>query len=226
MTLAALLFPFALMQAAEAPTPTPMTTTLPTRFAQCVALIENDAQHAYEEAMAWAAETHEMSAYRCAAMAMIAQGRTEEGARRLESLAMGADAGLPAQRAEVFSQAGNAYLLARAPARARAAFTQSATLMANDREALPDILIDRARAYAMEEDWRHSEEDLSRALDLRPNDSLTLRLRATARMHQRAFELAEADAQAAIAADPRSVDARLVLGHAREARRTGEISIE
>ena len=116
MTLAALLLPFALMQAAEPPTPTPMTTTLPTRFAQCVAMTETNAESAYEEAMAWAADTQDLSAYRCAAMAMIAQGRTEDGARRLESLAMGADAGLPAQRAEIFSQAGNAYLLARAPA--------------------------------------------------------------------------------------------------------------
>ncbi len=226
MTLAALLLPFALLQAAEAPAPTPMTTTLPTRFAQCVALIETNAERAYEEAMAWAADAQELPAYRCAAMANIALGRVEEGARRLESLAMGADAGLPAQRAELFSQAGNAYLLAHAPARARSTFTQALTLMASEREAQPDILIDRARAYAMEEDWRNAEEDLSRALDLRANDSLALRLRSSARLHQRAFELAEADAQAAVRADPASVDARLVLGHAREARRTGEIPEE
>jgi tetratricopeptide (TPR) repeat protein len=224
MTLAALVFPFALMQAAEPPAPT--SPAPPTRFAQCVALIDTSAERAYEEAMAWAADAQELSAYRCAAMAVIALGRVEEGARRLESIAMGSDAGLPAQRAEIFSQAGNAYLLARAPARARSAFTQAATLMASERAALPDILIDRARAYAMEGDWRKAEEDLSRALDLRPNDSLTLRLRATVRYHQRAFELAEADAQAAVAADPASVDARLVLGHAREARRTGQIPEE
>lgn len=212
MSLLLLVIPFLQAQAVEAPS----------RFTQCVARIEADAERAYEEAMAWAADAQELSAYRCAAMALIAQNRIEEGARRLESLAMGADAGAPGARAELFSQAGNAYLLARAAARARSTFTQAIALMEGDRDTMPDLLIDRARAYAMEGAWRQSEEDLSRALDLRPNDPLALRLRATARMHQSAFELAEADAQSAVALEPANVDARLVLGHAREARRTGQ----
>lgn len=214
--LAALVLPFLLPQAVEAPAASPP----PTRFEQCVDAIDANAETAYEEAMAWAADAQELPAYRCAAMALIAQGREEEGARRLESLAMGADAGATGLRAELFAQAGNAYLLDRAAARARSVFTQAIALMQGDRAAMPDLLIDRARAYAMERDWRRSEEDLSAALDLRPNDPLALQLRATARMHQSAFDLAEADAQAAVAAAPASIDARLVLGHAREAKRT------
>jgi regulator of sirC expression with transglutaminase-like and TPR domain len=97
--------------------------------------------------------------------------------------------------------------------------------MASDAEALPDLLIDRARAYAMEGDWRHSEEDLSRALDLRADDPLALRLRAEARMRQNAMQLALADAERAVTLEPASVDARLVLGNVREARRTGEAPI-
>lgn len=212
MSLALLVIPFLQAAAPEAPS----------RFAQCVAAIEADAERAYEEAMAWAADAQELPAYRCAAMAVIAQGREAEGARRLESLAMGADANATGLRAELFSQAGNAYLLENAAARARSAFTQAIALMQGDREVMPDLLIDRARAYAMEGEWRQSEEDLSRALDLRPDDPLALQLRATARMHQSAFELAEADAQRAVEIEPASIDARLVLGHAREARRTGQ----
>ncbi len=218
MSLAFLLIPFLQAAAPEVAAAPP-----PTRFQQCVAQIDANAERAYEEAMAWAADAQELPAYRCAAMAVIAQGREEEGARRLESLAMSANAESPGLRAELFAQAGNAYLLDRAATRARAAFTQAIALMQSDRDVMPDLLIDRASAYAMEEDWRHSEEDLSRALDLRPSDSLALQLRATARMHQSAFDLAEADAEAAIAADPASVDARLVLGHAREAKRTGTV---
>lgn len=236
MTIAALLLPFALMQAEMASpvisTPAPTTRSSSSAYApsprleQCVASISADAAKAYEDAMVWASEGHELSAYRCAAMALIAQGRNEDGARRLESLAVSAAGHPPGERAEIFSQAGGAYMLARAPARARSVYTQAIALMAGDREALPDLYIDRATAYGLEEDWRHSEEDLSRALDIRPNDSVALRLRASARMHQTVFDLAEADARRAVALDPASVEARLVLGHVREAKRTGQMPME
>lgn len=218
-SIAALLLPFALLQAAET---APASSHVQQRFAQCVALIDEDAARAYEEGMAWAAEAQSVYAYRCAAMALIAQNRYEEGARRLDSLGMALnpiDTGL---RAELFSQAGNAWLLAREPSRARSSFTRGITIIESDPTQLPDLLIDRSRAYAMEAEWRHAEEDLSRALDLRPNDPLVLRLRAAARMQQRAWDLAEADAQAAVTAEPANVDNYLILGHVRESRRLGE----
>ncbi len=126
-----------------------------------------------------------------------------------------------ALRAELFSQAGNAWLLAHDPARARSSFTRAIATMQADRQQLPDLLIDRARAFAMESEWRQAEEDLSRALDIRARDALALRLRATARMHQRAFDLAERDALAAAALEPDNVDNLLTLGHVRESKRTG-----
>jgi tetratricopeptide (TPR) repeat protein len=94
-------------------------------------------------------------------------------------------------RAELLSQAGNAWLLARNPAQAVSALTRAIATVESEPSLLPDLLIDRARAYAMERDWRHSEEDLSRALDLRADDALALRLRAAARMHQNSFDLGE-----------------------------------
>jgi tetratricopeptide (TPR) repeat protein len=216
MNAAALLLPFALMQASVAP--------VDTRYEQCLALVDSDAERAYEEGMAWAAEGNALNAYRCAAVALIAQNRVDEGARRLESLATALNPAETAMRAELFSQAGNAWLLAEEPARARSAFTRAISTMAPRAQALPDLLIDRARAYAMEGDYRHAEEDLSAALDQRPNDALALRLRASARMHQSSFQLAEADALASLqraTTEADRVDAALVLGHVRESVRTG-----
>jgi len=210
--IAALLLPFALLQADAQPAD---------RFSQCMALIEEDAEDAYEEAMAWAAEGQALNAYRCAAFALIGQQRYFEGARRLESLAVALNPAETAIRAEVFSQAGNAWLLAGEPSRARSAFTRAITTMQSDPPQLPDLLIDRARAYAMEGDWRHAEEDLSRAIDIRGQDALALRLRATARMNQSSFDLAESDALAAVALEPDNVDNYLVLGHVRESKRIG-----
>jgi tetratricopeptide (TPR) repeat protein len=213
---AALLLPFAFQAAQPGTAP-----DRETRFSQCVAQIDADPVEAYESGMAWSALTNELGGFRCAAMALVAQNRNEEGARRFESLAMGLPSESAALRAELFSQAGNAWLLARDAANARSAFTRSIATMQGDREVMPDLLIDRARAYAMEEDWRHAEEDLSNALDIRADDPLALRLRAYARMNQNAFDLAEADAQAAVALEPTNVDSLLMLGHAREAKRTG-----
>ena len=93
--------------------------------------------------------------------------------------------------------------------------------MQGDPAQLPDLLIDRARAYAMEREWRLAEEDLSRALDIRPSNALALRLRATARMQQRSYELAEADARAAIQLEPTNQENTLVLGDVLESIRTG-----
>lgn len=213
MIIAALLAPFALLQA-EA-------IQAPDRFETCVAAMEADAPAAYEEAMAWAAEAQSLQAYRCAAMAMAGQNRYAEAARRFEALATALGAHANATRAELFAQAGNAWLLDRDPGHARGAFTRAIGLMVGDRIFMPDLLIDRARAYAMEADYRHAEEDLSTALDLRAGDGLALRLRASARMHQNSFELAETDAAAAVALEPSNIDALLMLGHAREAKRTG-----
>lgn len=214
MIIAALLLPFALLQGEAA-------AQAPSRFEACVAAIDADAVAAYEEAMAWAAEGQSLHAYRCAAMAMVGQNRFAEGARRFESLATALSSQSDALRAELFAQAGNAWLLDREPSRGRSALTRAIALMQGDRTFMPDLLIDRARAYAMEADYRHAEEDLSTALDLRPNDALALRLRASARMHQNSFDLAETDALAAVALEPSNVDALLMLGHTREAKRTG-----
>lgn len=213
---AALILPLVLAQTSTAP-----AGAVGERLAQCLALIEQNPGRAYEEGMAWAAEAQSVHAYRCAAMALIAQNRFDDGARRLQSLASAVNPENTALRAELWSQAGNAWLLAREPGQARSNFTRAITTLQSDPQQLPDLLIDRARAYAMERDWRLAEEDLSRSLDLRPENALALRLRAAARMNQRSYELAEADARAAIRLEPSNEENTLVLGDIRESVRTG-----
>lgn len=213
---AALLLPLVMGQASAAP-----ASATAERFAQCVVLTEQNAARAYEEAMAWAADTQSVHAYRCAAMALIEQDRFDDGAQRLQSLATAVNPENSGLRAALWSQAGNAWLLAREPGNARSNFTRAIVALQSDPQQLPDLLIDRARAYAMERDWRLAEEDLSRALDIQPENALALRLRAAARMNQRSYQLAEADARAAIRLEPANQENTLVLGDIRESIRTG-----
>ncbi|MBI1186576.1 MAG: tetratricopeptide repeat protein [Alphaproteobacteria bacterium] len=191
------------------------------RFEQCLSQIEANPGAAYEGAMAWANETRALEAYQCAALALIDMGRPEQAARRLESLAMAAEGQAQSVQISLFSQAGHAWILANEPSRARSAFTRVVASLSATSPQLPDALIDRAIAYGEEGDHRLAEEDLSRALDLRPNDALALRLRALSRMRQSAFDLALADAEAALQIDPANVETALALGHVRESRRIG-----
>ena len=222
MTIATLILPLALMQGA----PSATDQVAAARFAHCVSLIERTPEQAYEEGMTWAGEAHSLQAYRCAAMALIGEHRYQEGARRLQSLATATSPDLTILRVELLSQAGNAWLLARSPGQARSALTMALTTVQGDPTQQPDLLIDRARAYAMEHDYRHAEEDLSRSLDIRPNTGLALALRADTRMRQNSFDLAETDINAAIALDPHNVDFYKTRGDIIESRRTGAPVVE
>ncbi len=187
------------------------------RFEACVAKIDRDAEEAYREASVWAEEEHVFLGRQCAAMALAAMGKSREAAEKLESLAYAEDGGDEAMRVATLAQAGNAWLLAGEGARAAAVLDRALSRRKED----PDLLIDRARAHAMQANWAKAEDDLSRALDKRPADALALLLRAQARLEQNAFDLALKDAEAAVARDPRNIDALLVRGQAREAKRRG-----
>lgn len=191
------------------------------RFDACVSSIDRDANAAYEAAMAWANEAEELPAFHCAALALIGQNRHQQGARRLESLAYAAEGQNAGLRASLLSQAGHAWLLANEPLRARGAFTRAITTLGAGNPGMADALVDRAVAYSLEGNPRAAEEDLSRALDLQPDNPVALRLRAMARMKQNALDLAVTDAETALRLAPGDVESALVLGHVREAQRVG-----
>jgi len=186
------------------------------RLDACIASIQADAGAAYEGAMSWAQHEHAREARWCAAQALVKLERLEQAARRFDAL--GADQGWAADnRLDAYSQAGNTWLLANNGAKAKVSFDHAVRMSENH----PDALIDRSRAYAMLKDWRRAEEDLSSALDARANDSIALMLRATVRMHRGAFDLAMKDAADAARLAPHNVDALVVLGQTREAKRLG-----
>lgn len=211
-----MLLTLAIVQTLAATAPVAASPQDQSRLDACIAAIETDANVAYERAMAWAQDERVREARWCAAQALVKLERLEEAARRFDAL--GADRGWSEDnRLDAYSQAGNVWLLANNGMKAKVSFDHAVRMSENH----PDALIDRARAYAMLKDWPRAEEDLSTALDARAEDPLGLMLRATVRIKRGAFDLALKDAEDAVRLDPRNVDALVVAGQAREAKRLG-----
>ena len=144
------------------------------RYIRCIALAERDPRTGYDQAKAWrdggAAASH------CEAIALVSLGHYSEAANILANLARNGAVGDAAMRAQLFDQAGNAWLLANLPNNAMQSFSAALAVTPN----AIDVLADRARARAMLKDWNGAEADLTGALLLDQNRADLLVLRASA----------------------------------------------
>lgn len=169
------IFPFVLL-AFAAPSPAAAAESV-TDYAQCVALVRQNPSLADDRARAWQNLGGGAAAIHCSALALTALKRYSEAGRKLDGLARDRSVRSLNDRAELFDQAGNAWMLANLPNNAVLSF--SAAL-----EAIPnaiDALSDRARARAMLKDWEGAEADLTAALMQDQNRADLLVLRASAR---------------------------------------------
>ena len=148
-----------------------------TGYSQCVTLVQRNPSQAEERARAWQSEGGGAAAIHCSALALTALGRYAEAARKLDALAR--DRAIPnnIERAALYDQAGNAWLLAGLPSNATQSFSAALAQSPND----IDFLTDRARAHAMQKDWAGADADLGAALLRDQNRADLLVLRASAR---------------------------------------------
>ena len=188
------------------------------RLEACVAKIETDPEDAYEDGLAWLYQGNRPGARQCTALALIALDRPDEGAARLENLANAPDGGTLEQRAGYLVQAGNAWLQAGAPEAAIVTLTNALKIMPDT----PDLLIDRASAHILLEEWDTAIKDLDRALTLAPNTAIAHHMRAETRLNMDDLELALQDVEAAMAADPENIDTLVLRGQIREAMRVSD----
>jgi tetratricopeptide (TPR) repeat protein len=132
--------------------------------------------------------------------------RYGEAAARLDALARApkTPAGM---RAEIFSQAGNAWLLAGNGAKAAASLRAALTLSAGD----ADLFADLGRADAMLRNWKDAVLDLNAAIGLR-RDAELLVLRASAHRALKDYRAALTDLNAALSLRPGNGDALLERG--------------
>jgi tetratricopeptide (TPR) repeat protein len=185
------------------------------RLEACVAKIEQAPDEAYEDGLAWTFEGNRPGARQCTALALIALGNVEEGAVRLENLAMASDGGTMEQRAVYLSQAGNAWLQIGAAEAAAVSFSEALKLAPGEN----DLLLDRAGAYMVIDKWDEALSDLDTAIANDPSDAIAYQMRAEVHLSKDALDLAMKDVEASMAADPKNIDTLLVRGRVREAMR-------
>lgn len=169
------------------------------------------------DAESWAKSGGGLPARHCAALALVGLKRYAEAGRQLDKLA--ADRAVPdvAFRAELFDQAGNAWLLAGDGAHAVQSFSAALSLSADD----ADLFADLARAHAMRKNWHEVDLDLNAALQLQPRRADLLVLRASARRALQRYDDARRDLVAALKLKPNDTGALMESGLLR--RQVGDI---
>ncbi len=180
-------------------------------YASCMALVHRDPDAAFESAMAWRDFGGGAPARHCVALALLALGQSAEAATRLEALAQEmTDADRPL-RAEVFGQAGLAWLVAGQAERADAVLSAAVELDPDN----PELWIDRAQALAARGAYRDAIDDLNRAIELAPERADAHAFRASAYRFVDSLDRAAADIKRALMLAPRDPVALLERGNIR-----------
>lgn len=167
------------------------------RYGRCLENAQKNGAIALADAEAWIRSGGSTPAQHCAAMAQVQLKRYADAAGRLEGLAR-ANATPGHMRAELYAQAGNAWLLGGNGTRAVASLKSALTLSAGD----ADLYADLGRAEAMIRNWRDAVTHLTTAVAMRPRSPDLLLLRASAQRALRQYKPALNDLNTALAMQP------------------------
>ncbi len=184
------------------------------RYIDCMKLARSEPLKALPVAEKWMAETRTLGARHCVAVAMFGAGRHAQAATQFEAIARDMGIDRPGLRAELWAQAGTAWMEVGDSQKAIAAQTKAIELRPEDAENWVDRGLSQAAVLA----WPSAISDFDRAQQLRPNDVEILILRAAAWRNARDPAKALADAQRALGLAPDHSEALLERGFAYLAR--------
>ncbi|HEY1507256.1 MAG TPA: tetratricopeptide repeat protein, partial [Stellaceae bacterium] len=178
---------------------------------RCLELTHSDPQKAYNDAESWRDVGGGFPAQHCAAVALVGLKKYTEAAGRLEALANAMMQAGPEMRGEAMEQAGQAWLLAGRPNEAKSAFDAALGFKPKD----PELLINRAEAYALGTKYFDAIDDLNIVIDQTPNRVDALVYRSSAYRQLGSLDLAADDIERALRLDPNSVPGLLERGNLR-----------
>ena len=180
------------------------------RYTECMKLARKEPLRALPVAEKWSVEGGGLGARHCVAVAMFQAGKYPQSAAQFEAIARDMGLDRPGLRAELWAQAGQAWIEAGQADKAALAQTRAIELKGND----PDLWIDRGLSNAAMLAWPRAISDFDQALRLRPDDVEVLVLRAAAWRNARNTSQALADAGRALRIAPEHTEALLERGFA------------
>jgi len=183
-------------------------------YNECMALARSEPLKALPIAEKWHAQGGSLAARHCVATAMFGAGRYTQAAAQFEAIARDMGRERPGLRAELWSQAGGAFMEAGLPDKAAEAQSRALELNAND----ADLWLDRGLSFAAQKAWPRAISDFDRALGLRRDDIEILVLRAAAWRNAGNPGKAYEDASRALKVAPDHSEALLERGFANLAR--------
>lgn len=190
------------------------------RYAACIAEAQQQPKAAVESASQWRDAGGGAPAKHCLGMALFAMGQAKNAALAFAQAAGDLENGKSTLEstirddsvtiASLYSQAGNASLVAEDPATAYQHFSRALTIINNrPGDMRGNLLLDRARALAAMKDYTRAKADLDKAAEDLPSAGEVWILRAAAKRKLGDLPGAEADAAQALAVAPGDPDALL-----------------
>jgi len=184
------------------------------RYTECMKLARAEPLRALPLAEKWNGEGGGFGARHCVAVAMFQAGKYPQSAAQFEAIARDMGQDRPGLRAELWAQAGQAWIEANQADKAAQAQTRAIELKGND----PDLWIDRGLSNAAMLAWPRAVSDFDQALRLRPDDVEILVLRAAAWRNAGNPGQALSDVSRALKIAPDHTQALLERGFANLAR--------
>jgi tetratricopeptide (TPR) repeat protein len=180
-------------------------------YDRCLKLAQLDPAAGRDMAERWQDQGGAHPAAHCFAVALVGLKQYKQAATRLEALGQAMERSPASLRAEIFAQAGQAWLLAGDPGRAYAADAAALQIRPDDLE----LLVDRAEAAGSAGWFDKAVADLDQVLQTQPDRVDALVYRASANRALERLDAALADADKAVAQAPDSVPALLERGNIR-----------
>lgn len=184
------------------------------RYTDCMSMARREPQIALPAAEQWRAAGGGLAARHCVALAKFEAGHYSQAAVEFEAIARDMGQDRPGLRAELWAQAGQAFMEAGSPDKAAEVQSRALELKGND----PDLWVDRGLSYAAVRDWQRAIADFDHALALRADDVEILVLRAAAWRNAGNPARALDDAARALRIAPDHSEALLERGFANLAR--------
>jgi tetratricopeptide (TPR) repeat protein len=190
------------------------------RYRNCLALARTAPGQAAAQAQAWLGSGGGIDAAQCLGLALSAQEKWPEAAAAFAAAAKDAEARQDKRRGDLLVEAGNAWLAAGEPARARTAFEAALASRLLSPQLEGEVHLDLARAAVGQNDLGGARIHIDKGLELVPKDAFAWYLSAALARKQN--DLAKAQADIAKAASLAPDDAAILLEAGNIAGASGE----